>query len=182
MFAKEEIDYLPLSGVQHYDFCSRQWALIHVEQLWQENLLTFSGRSFHEQVDNPFFTETRKDRFVTRSVPLVSASLGLYGVADVVEFHRQNDKGIPFLGRDGLWMPYPVEYKVGRPKSDDCDRVQLCAQTICLEEMYEVTIAEGALFYGRVRRREVVRFDQDLRGKTRFIFVYFVDVGLYRSA
>src|SRR5690625_5147398 len=121
-FAKEDA-FLPLSGIQHYDFCPRQWALIHVEQLWQENILTFSGREFHEQAHDPFFTEARGDRIISRSMPLASASLGLHGMADVVEFHRQTDEGIVLEGRDGMWMPYPVEFKLGRPKVKDCDRI-----------------------------------------------------------
>src|SRR5690606_2565638 len=116
----------------------RQWALIHLEQVWSENLLTFKGGMLHDSVDDPTFTETRGDVVVSRSVPLSSTTLRLYGVADVVEFHASVDIGIKLEGRDGLWMPYPVEYKLGRPKFMDCDRVQLCAQAICLEEIYGV--------------------------------------------
>lgn len=164
---REEIteDYLPLSGIQHFAFCPRQWALIHLEQLWDENILTFQGREMHERVDDAGFSETRGDLVITRSVPISSASLRLYGVADVVEF-RRSDKGIKLEGREGLWMPYPVEYKLGRPKVDHCDRVQLCAQAICLEETYGIQITEGAIFYGRIRRRETVKLNDELRRET----------------
>lgn len=162
----EEDEYLMLSGIQHYAFCPRQWALIHLEQLWQENLLTFSGRELHTRVDDPIHSETRRDRIITRGVPISSRSLQLYGIADVVEFHRHPDRGVALKGRDGLWVPYPVEFKLGRPKVDHCDRVQLCAQAVCLEETFELEITEGAIFYGRMRRRETVVFDDELRRET----------------
>lgn len=162
----DEDQFLPLGGIQHYAFCPRQWALIHLEQFWADNLLTFTGRVVHERVDDPSYTETRGDVVVSRAVPISSAALQLYGVADVVEFHRSADQGIVLPGRDGFWMPYPVEYKLGRPKFLNCDRVQLCAQAICLEETYGVKIAEGALFYWRVRRREKVVFSDELRAET----------------
>ncbi len=159
-------DLLLLSGIQHFAFCRRQWALIHIEQQWQENVLTFNGREMHQRVDDPFFTETRQTVVVTRSLPLVSRVLGLYGVADVVEFHR-DDNGISLAQRSGRWLPYPVEYKYGQTKSDDRDLVQLCAQGLCLEEMFGVTVAAGALFYGRTRRRQTVEFDAALRERVR---------------
>ena len=155
-------DLLLLSGIQHFAFCRRQWALIHIEQQWQENILTFGGRDLHERVDDPFYTEARGTVLVTRSLPLVSRRLGLYGVADVVEFHC-NEDGIKLKGRTGLWRPHPIEYKYGEPKIDDRDIVQLCAQGICLEEMFNTSITEGDMFYGRIRRRQQVAFDEDLR-------------------
>lgn len=162
-----EDDFLKLSGIQHFAFCPRQWALIHVEQVWNENILTFSGRQLHERVDDPSFSEARGDVVVTRSMPISSTSLQLYGIADMVEFHRNLEKGIELEGRDGLWMPHPVEYKHGRPKFTHWDRVQLCAQAICLEEMYGIEIGQGAIYYGKVRRRETVAFDEELRRETR---------------
>ncbi len=159
----DEDDCLPLSGIQHFAFCKRQFALIHVERLWLENTLTFEGRTLHDRADDPFFFESRGTVLVTRSVPLLSRALGLYGVADVVEFRLCADRGVALDGREGRWQPYPVEYKRGRAKSDDRDAVQLCAQAMCLEEMLNVPVAEGALFYGRTRRRQVVRLDQTLR-------------------
>ncbi len=172
MYAEE--DWLPLSGIQHMAFCPRQFALIHVERQWIENPLTFEGRMLHERTDDPFSFEARGTILIARSVPLASPVLGLYGVADVVEFHRcdtghDHDKmtgvGIALHGRDGLWIPYPVEYKRGKPKPDDCDEVQVCAQAICLEEMLGTSINEGALFYGKTRRRQSVRFDMAMRAR-----------------
>ncbi len=159
-------DLLMLSGIQHFAFCRRQWALIHIEQQWQENLLTFNGRDLHERADDPFFTESRGTVLVTRSLSLVSRTLGLYGVADVVEFYR-DENGITLDHRQGRWRPHPVEYKYGKPKPDDRDIVQLCAQGICLEEMFGALVAAGDLFYGRTRRRRLVEFDAALKERVR---------------
>ncbi|MBZ0157749.1 MAG: CRISPR-associated protein Cas4 [Alphaproteobacteria bacterium] len=149
-------DLIMLSALQHFIYCSRQCALIHIEQVWSENIFTAEGRIMHEKVDTAKH-ESRGSVRVEYGVPLHSLSLGLVGKADVVEFHR--------LER-GVWLPFPVEYKRGKPKADNCDRVQLCAQAICLEEMLAVEIKEGALFYGQTRRREDVAFDKRLRGET----------------
>ncbi len=148
-------DLVMLSALQHIIFCERQCALIHIEQLWSENMFTAEGRIMHDKVDTAK-QEKRKDIRVEYGVPLRSLRLGLIGKADVVEFHRQGDN----------WHPSPVEYKRGKPKKDNCDNVQLCAQAICLEEMLNCSINEGALFYGTTRRREVVVFDTDLRTET----------------
>ncbi|WP_255332296.1 CRISPR-associated protein Cas4 [Methanocalculus taiwanensis] len=155
-------DYLLLSGIQHFAFCRRQWALIHIEQLWKENVLTFGGRQMHRNADDPFFTESRGDLLISRSVPLVSHSLKVYGIADVVEYHR-SDTGVAISGREGYWTVVPVEYKAGRKKPDDRDEVQLCAQAICLEEMYRTRIEKGYLYYGKTRRRTEVLFDDEIR-------------------
>ncbi|NLM46107.1 MAG: CRISPR-associated protein Cas4 [Firmicutes bacterium] len=155
-------ELLQLSGIQHFAFCRRQWALIYIEQQWQENILTYYGRELHERADDPFLTEARGTVVITRSMPVISRQLGLYGVADVVEFYR-DEVGITIKGRTGFWRPHPVEYKLGQPKPDDRDQVQLCAQAICLEEMLGVSINAGSLFYGRIRRRQPVEFDIALR-------------------
>ena len=157
-------DYLMLSGIQHFAFCERQWALIHIEQLWKENVLTFGGRQMHRNADDPFFTESRGDLLISRSVPLVSRALKVYGVADVVEYHRSNE-GIVIPGREGYWTVVPVEYKAGKRKPDDRDEVQLCAQAICLEEMYRTGIECGYLYYGKTRRRTEVILDDELRNR-----------------
>lgn len=130
---------LPLSGLQHFVFCRRQWALIHVERQWQENALTAEGRILHRRADDPFFTEKRKDRLIARSVPVASYSLGLSGICDVIEFTASPD-GIQLPRREGHWLPAPVEYKRGRPKPEPSDAAQLCAQALCLEEMLLVKI------------------------------------------
>jgi len=155
-------DLLPLSGIQHFVFCRRQWALIHVERQWQENVLTVEGKLLHKHADDPYFTETRNGVITTRSVPIASYRLGLAGVCDVVEFTKSPD-GVQLPGRDGLYLPAPVEYKRGREKRDPCDEVQLCAQAICLEEMLVVTIPEGYLYYGETRHRVAVELTAELR-------------------
>ena len=162
-----EADLLPLSGLQHLIFCERQCALIHIERAWQENWLTAAGRVLHQRVDTAD-DETRRDLRIARGIPLRSLRLGLIGRADVVEFHRVRvrEQGACLPGVQGLWRPFPVEYKRGRSKSIDCDRVQLCAQALCIEEMLGIPVPAGALFYGRVRRREDVYFNRDLREKT----------------
>jgi len=149
-------DLIQLSALQHMAFCPRQCALIHVEQVWAESRLTAEGRLMHERVHEEG-GESRGDVRIERGVALRSLRLGLIGKADVVEYHRQGD---------GSWLPFPVEYKRGKPKADHSDKIQLCAQAICLEEMLSVTIPAGALFYGRTRRRLDVIFDEGLRKET----------------
>lgn len=160
-------DYLLLSGIQHMAFCERQWALIHIEQAWAENVRTIEGKHLHERTDDPFEDETRKDIRVVRAMPIVSNKLGLRGVADVVEFQRTEEPSegvaVRLKNRKGWWRPYPVEYKRGRPKRDDRDAVQLCAQAIALEEMLNVSIDSGFFYYGQIRRREHIIFDKSLR-------------------
>lgn len=159
-----EEDYLQLSGLQHFIFCRRQWALIHLEQQWAENLLTVQGDILHEKAHNGDSRETRGDLLITRGMKIHSPTLGVSGACDVVEFHRTSD-GIPLPEREGLWQAYPVEYKRGKPKENDADRMQLCAQGMCLEEMLCCDVPEGALFYGETRRREMVEFTPALRQK-----------------
>ncbi len=159
-YAADEL--LALSGIQHFSFCRRQWALIHVERQWQENALTAEGRLLHQRTDDPFNTEVRNGLITARAMPVASYRLGLYGVCDVVEFTPSPD-GVHLYGRSGLYLPRPVEYKRGKEKEDDCDRAQLCAQAICLEEMFPVHIQTGHLFYGEPRRRVEVTFDNPLR-------------------
>jgi CRISPR-associated exonuclease Cas4 len=153
-----EKEYLPLSALQHILFCRRQCALIHIEQLWEENLFTAQGRVMHERVDRGDQTGRGKIK-IEYGLPLKSARLGLTGKADVVEFNR-TDSSIQ------KWAPFPVEYKRGKPKKDLSDKVQLCAQAICLEEMINIEIPSGALFYRKTRRRLEVAFDEELRHKT----------------
>lgn len=163
-------DLLPLSGIQHFLFCRRQWALIHVEQQWKENALTAEGRILHRRVDDPFFTETRNGVITARSVPVASYRLGLSGVCDVVEFTPSPPSPFPNSGegcrlpnREGLYLAMPVEYKRGKPKREPVDEAQLCAQAICLEEMLSTNIPRGYLFYGQTRHREKVEFTPQLR-------------------
>jgi len=162
--AYDEDSYLMISGIQHYDFCPRQWALIHVEQLWQENYFTASGRVLHSKAHDGNPIEKRGDVIVFRSLKVSSNRLGISGECDIVEFKKSKD-GIPLKSYEGLWMPYPVEYKRGKTKFEDSDRLQLCAQAVCLEDMLCCEIKKGAIFYGEPRRREVVEFSKELREK-----------------
>jgi CRISPR-associated exonuclease Cas4 len=152
----KEDDLIALSALQHLAFCERQCALIHIEQMWDENRLTAEGKIMHEHV-HEVGDESRGDVRIERGVPLRSLRLGLIGKADVVEFHRLEA---------GNWRPYPVEHKRGKPKPEDCDKIQLCAQAMCLEEMLGVEVPSGALFYGRTRHRLDVEFDRALREET----------------
>lgn len=149
-------DLIQLSSLQHFMFCQRQCALIHVEQVWAENLLTAEGRIMHDKVHEEG-SESRGRIRIERAVALRSLKLGLSGIADVVEFHFSDD---------GVWKPFPVEYKRGKAKPDSCDTVQLCAQALCLEEMLDQHILRGAIFYGKTRRRLEVEFDDALRDQT----------------
>ena len=169
-------DWLPISGIQHFIFCRRQWALIHVERQWQENALTVEGRLLHSRVDDPFFTEKRKGVIVARSVPVASPSLGLSGVCDVVEFttvdttevvFTPSPEGVQLPGLEGRYLPAPVEYKRGREKHDRCDEAQLCAQAMCLEDMLVVSVPVGYLYYGQTRHRVTVEFSCELRDLVR---------------
>lgn len=155
-------ELLPLSGIQHFLFCRRQWALIHVERQWQENARTVEGKLLHKRTDDPFFTETRHNLLIARAVPIASYQLGLAGVCDVVEF-TESPQGVQLPGREGLYLPAPVEYKRGTPKADPCDEAQLCAQAICLEEMLSVEISQGFLYYGETRHRVEVPLSAELR-------------------
>jgi len=159
-------ELLSLSGIQHFCFCKRQWALIHIEQQWQENLRTQEGRFVHERVDDPFFNESREDVILSRAFPLVSYTLGLTGIADVIEYTRF-DAGIPVPDHAGLWLMKPVEYKRGKPKIDERDEVQLCAQAMCLEEMFGVRISAADFYYNEIRRRQPLAITDDLRGTVR---------------
>ena len=143
-------DALPISGLQHLAFCSRQWALIHLEQVWVENVRTAEGRLLHERADLPGESRRASVRTV-RGMWLRSEKLRLTGRADIVEFRP---------------APYPVEYKRGKSKPNDCDTVQLCAQALCLEEMLDTAIERGAIFYGNPRRRLEVDFTSELRSRT----------------
>ncbi|OYP35566.1 CRISPR-associated protein Cas4 [Rhodopirellula sp. MGV] len=156
MFAED--DLLPISALQHMVFCERQCALIHVERLWAENKLTVEGQHLHQRADEPSH-KSRPGVRIARALPLRSLKLGLIGQADVVEFIKCGPN-------DQAPMVVPIEYKRGKPKREDSDRVQLCAQAMCLEEMCDVSIKEGAIFYGQRKRRTVVSFDGELRKKT----------------
>jgi CRISPR-associated exonuclease Cas4 len=160
--AYDNDDYLQLSGIQHFLFCRRQWALIHIEQQWAENLRTTDGELMHKNAHDAELRTRRGDTLTVRGLKIHSSMLGLSGECDVVEFHA-SPKGVPLAGTDGLWLPYPIEYKRGNVKPNHMDEAQLCAQALCLEEMLCCSVPEGALFYGETRHREPVVFTPELR-------------------
>ncbi|NLB61191.1 MAG: CRISPR-associated protein Cas4 [Clostridiales bacterium] len=157
-----EEDFLQLSGLQHYKFCRRQWALIHIENQWADNHLTVGGELMHDRAHNEALHEKRGNVIITRGMSIKSHSLGLSGKCDVLEFHK-SPFGVTLFGWEGQYLPFPVEYKYGEPKENNCDVLQLCAQAMCLEEMLCCEIKEGALYYGRPKRREQITFTDDLR-------------------
>ena len=161
-----EEDFLMLSGIQHFAFCRRQWALIHIEGVWEENARTAEGRLLHENAHDASRLESRGKTVISRAVPVFSRELGLSGECDVVEYHLDPD-GVPLAGRDGRWTVFPVEYKRGSPKEDPCDMLQLTAQAMALEEMLCCTIFEGALYYFEIKHRQSVPITEELRKTVR---------------
>ena len=161
-----EEDFLQLSGLQHFAFCRRQWALIHIAQQWKENLRTVEGDLFHHRAHDAQARERRGDTLILRGLSVVSSTLGISGQCDVVEFHA-DPSGVPLRGEEGLWLPVPIEYKRGAPKSHQADELQLCAQAMCLEDMLCCAVPEGALFYGETKRRILVSFSSELREEVR---------------
>jgi len=175
----QEDDLLPLSALQHLLFCERQCGLIHIERVWRDNSLTLEGAHMHRRVDGAGpGRERRGDVIVVRGVALRSLRLGLSGRADLVEFYRGDDAapasagvsarlpGVALAAAGGRWLPFPVDYKHGQPKANRCDEVQLCAQALCIEEMLQVAVPRGALFYGKTQRRLQVAFGASLREET----------------
>ena len=162
MYNEDEL--LSLSGIQHYYFCKRQWALIHIEQQWAENRATAEGKIIHEKADDPFSTESRKNTFISRAIPLVSYTLGFYGIADIVEFTNSKE-GVSVKDREGKWIPNIVEYKRGKPKEDNRDIVQLVTQVMCIEEMLGLQLDSADFFYNETKRRTKVKITEALRNQ-----------------
>lgn len=163
-----EEDFLSISGIQHFIFCKRQWALIHVEQQWEENVRTVEGEHLHERAHDESIKESRGDLIVSRGISVFSRTLGMRGVCDIVEF-RKDKNGISLFGREGLFIPIPIEYKRGRPKEHDADILQLVAQCMCLEEMLACTIEKAYLYYDEIKRRQEVLLGEEHRQKIREI-------------
>jgi len=161
-----EDEYLMISGIQHFEFCKRQWALIHIEQQWEENVRTVEGQYVHKKVDQPFIREKRGDKLTARGMPIKSNKLSITGVCDAVEFIKNQD-GVEIHGMDGRYLAYPVEYKRGKPKVGDEDVLQLVAQSICLEEMLLCEIEVGYIFYNETKRRIEVSLTDELKEKVR---------------
>lgn len=158
----DEDGYLMLSGIQHFQFCRRQWALIHIEQQWEENVRTVEGQYLHRKADQPFIREKRVNKLIIRSMPVKSRELGITGVCDVVEF-VEDPSGIEIFGEKGKYAVFPVEYKRGKPKKGEEDLLQLTAQAMCLEEMLLWKIEKGYLFYNEIKHREEVQINEDLK-------------------
>ena len=163
-----EDEYLLLSGIQHFVFCRRQWALIHIEQQWEENYRTVDGNIMHKCAHDDTFREKRGDVILVRGMAVSSPYLGISGECDVVEF-RKNENGINIHGQEGKYSVIPVEYKRGSPKMDESDKLQLAAQAMCLEDMLCCEITEGYLYYGETRHRTRVEMNEELREKTKAV-------------
>ncbi|MEN1968638.1 CRISPR-associated protein Cas4 [Lentibacillus sp. N15] len=165
---KDEDYYLMLSGIQHFQFCRRQWALIHVEQQWEENVKTVQGQHLHEKADQPFIREKRGSKLIVRAMPVLSNELKISGICDVVEFNKDAN-GVEINGESGKYTAYPVEYKRGKPKKDDADILQLTAQAICLEEMLLCEINTGYMYYNEIKHRIEVPLTKDSKDRVRNI-------------
>ncbi|CEE02732.1 CRISPR-associated protein Cas4 [Caldifermentibacillus hisashii] len=174
MAYNDEDEYLMLSGIQHFQFCKRQWALIHIEQQWEENVKTIEGQHLHRNADNPFTREKRGEKLIVRAMPVKSNELRITGVCDVVEFIKDKN-GITIFGEEGKFMVYPVEYKRGKPKKDESDILQLTAQTICLEEMFACEITLGFLYYNEIRHRVEIPLTNEYKDKVRLIVTEMQD-------
>lgn len=159
-----EDDYLMLSGIQHFQFCKRQWALIHIEQQWEENVRTMEGQYIHTKVDEPFIREKRGNKIIVRALPIKSNKLKISGICDVVEFIKDSN-GVEVPELEGQFLAYPVEYKRGKPKKDDSDILQLTAQAMCLEEMLLCPVDKGYLFYDSLKRRVDVMITKEYKDK-----------------
>lgn len=164
-----EEDYLMLSGIQHFIFCRRQWALIHIEQQWEENFHTMDGRIMHKIAHDGLSCEKRKDTIISRGMPVYSKTMGVSGICDIVEFQRSAD-GVFIKKFNDMFQVAPIEYKRGKPKKDESDILQVAAQAMCLEEMLSCTIEKGALFYGQTKKRMEVLITAELRQRVSDIF------------
>ena len=167
----EDDQDLLISGIQHFVFCRRQWALIHIEMQWKDSAHTVAGDIFHARAHDMQLKEKRGELLTTHGMPVFSRKMRVRGVCDVVEF-RRGPGGVALFGREGLWTPCPVEYKSGGAKAHDADRLQLCAQAMCLEEMLLCQPIQTAfLYYGETKRHEPVALDGDLRETVNALFL-----------
>lgn len=169
MVCNNEENYLMVSGIQHFEFCKRQWALIHIEQQWEENVRTVQGQHVHEKADKPFIREKRGNKLIVRAMPIKSNELMITGVCDVVEFVNDQRNGVEIQGLEGKYKAYPVEYKRGRPKTHDSDVLQLVAQAMCIEEMLLCTVDTGYIFYNEIKHRVEIEISEDLKNKVKTI-------------
>jgi CRISPR-associated exonuclease Cas4 len=169
-----EDDYLMMSGIQHFQFCKRQWALIHIEQQWEENVRTIEGQYLHRKADQPFIREKRGGKLTVRGLPVKSNELKITGVCDVVEF-IEDDEGVEINGMPNKYLAYPVEYKRGKPKLDDSDILQLTAQAMCLEEMLLCKVSMGYIFYNEVKHRVEVPLTDEYKNKVKSVVIEMQD-------
>ncbi|WP_215190708.1 CRISPR-associated protein Cas4 [Exiguobacterium sp. s6] len=165
---KQDDSYLLLSGIQHFQFCPRQWALIHIEQQWEENSRTVEGQHLHKKADDPYAREKRKNKLMVRGMAIKSETLNISGQCDVVEF-IEDPTGVSLYGSPSLYRPIPIEYKRGKPKVGKEDELQLAAQAICLEEMFLCQITEGYLYYNETKHRHLVLLSDALKQEVRAI-------------
>lgn len=171
-----EDDWIPISALAHYDFCPRRVVLINAENIWNDNRWTVEGKILHEKTDQENRKTAHGVRFV-RSLRISSAEVGLYGVADVVEFRQTdsdefaanraefNSAGISLPVCAGLWFPVPIEFKRGKTRSAESYEIQLCAQGLCLEEKYSLSIPHGYIYFGQSGHRSKIVFSDALRQK-----------------
>jgi len=157
-----EEEYLQIAEIQHFAFCPRQWALDYLEGQWQENVLTIEGHALHDKAHDPMSREKRKGKIIVRGMRVFSASLGISGDCDIVEFHQKKD-GVFIPSFEGTYEVIPIEYKRGRPKEGEEDVFQLALQALCLEDMFCMTIPYGYIYYGETRRREKAIFSEEQR-------------------
>lgn len=170
----DEEDYLMLSGIQHFQFCKRQWALIHIEQQWDDNTRTIEGEYLHQKADQPFLREKRGNKLIVRAMPVKSIELKITGICDVVEFIK-DENGVEINGFSGRYTAFPIEYKRGKPKKNDADILQLTAQAMCLEEMLLCDVNIGYMFYDEIKHRVEVPLTAELKHKVRVIFAEMHD-------
>lgn len=157
---------LMLSGIQHFHFCKRQWALIHIEQQWDENVRTIEGQYLHRNADQPLTREKRGNKLIVRAMPVRSSELNITGICDVVEF-VQDEAGVEIHGASGKYVAYPVEYKRGKPKTNEADILQLVAQAMCLEEMLLCDVPVGYLFYNEIKHRVEIPILPELKARVK---------------
>ena len=164
----DECERLPVSAVKQYAYCKRRFALMFIDDEWGDNYKIIEGNITHEKVDDPFFNEKRKDLYHSRSVPVFSEKLNLYGVVDIIEFQR-DDNGVNIKTHGGLWGINPIEYKNGKPEKSNADNLQLCALALCLEEMFSAKIDSGEIYYNKLRKRIKVQLDEELKAQVKTI-------------
>lgn len=163
----EQDERLPISFIKQFIYCKRRFALMSIDNEWSDNHKIIEGNILHEKVDNPFIKESRGNMFFSRSVPVYSEKLNVQGICDIIEF-KKSENGIKVGNKKGLWDINPIEYKNGKVEKSNADFYQLCTVAMCLEEMFDVTIKFGEIYYGKLKRRHLVEFSSELTEKIFF--------------